>query len=112
MEDASVDGVVCSTSLCSVTDPARALAEILRVMRPHGRFVFFEHVMAAPGSAAHRLQSLISPLSRCLAHGCDPSRDTATLINQAGFSAVEMETLRTGGLVGELAPVIRGQALR
>ncbi len=112
LEDASVDAVICSTALCSVTDPVGALAEILRVLRPHGRFVFFEHVAAAPGTSARRVQKLISPLSRCLGHGCDPCRDTAAHIRRAGFSNLELETVRTGGLAGGLAPVIRGWALR
>ncbi|AYD89141.1 class I SAM-dependent methyltransferase [Actinomyces lilanjuaniae] len=112
LEDGSVDAVICSTVLCSVTDPPRALTEILRVLRHHGRLVFFEHVASAPGTAAHRAQRLVRPLTRLLGHGCDPCRDTAATIYRAGFSAVELETLRTGGPLGGLAPVIRGQAVR
>ncbi|SPF67842.1 Methyltransferase domain [Propionibacterium ruminifibrarum] len=112
LEDASIDAVICSTALCSVADPDRALAEIHRVLRPHGGFVFFEHVAAAPGTAARRVQGLAGPFTRCLDHGCDPCRDTATHIRRAGFASVELETLRTGGLVGRLVPVIRGRALR
>lgn len=112
LEDGSVDAVICSTVLCSVTDPAHALAEILRVLRPCGRLVLFEHVAAPPDTAARHVQRLARPLTRLLGHGCDPCRDTAATIYQAGFSTVELETLRTGGLLGGLSPVIRGQAVR
>src|SRR5271170_1566587 len=44
--DASVDAVVATLLLCSVPDPSRALAEIRRVLRPGGTFVFLEHVAA------------------------------------------------------------------
>ena len=50
--DGDVDAAVCSTALCSVADPDGALAEILRVLRPGGRLVFFEHVAAPAGSGA------------------------------------------------------------
>src|SRR5207244_4363430 len=44
--DASFDAVVSTLVLCSVEDPARVLAEIRRVLRPGGRLVFLEHVVA------------------------------------------------------------------
>ncbi len=47
LPDGSVDAVMCSLVLCSVRDPARALAEIRRVLRPGGRFWCLEHVAAA-----------------------------------------------------------------
>ena len=112
LENASVDAVICSTVLCSVSNPALALSEIVRVLRPEGRFVFYEHVAADPGSPFRRLQKLASPMTRLLDHGCDPCRDTADTINQAGFSEVQLETLRFKGVLGKVAPVIWGHAVR
>ncbi len=48
LEDESVDAVVSTHVLCTVSDPERALREILRVLVPGGRFLFIEHV-AVPG---------------------------------------------------------------
>ena len=44
LPDASVDEVICSLVLCTVSDPAQVLAEVRRVLRPGGRFRFVEHV--------------------------------------------------------------------
>ncbi|HET9944157.1 MAG TPA: class I SAM-dependent methyltransferase, partial [Actinomycetes bacterium] len=42
--DATFDTVTASLVFCSVSDPGRALAEIHRVLKPGGRFLFHEHV--------------------------------------------------------------------
>jgi ubiquinone/menaquinone biosynthesis C-methylase UbiE len=42
--DRSFDTVVASFLLCSVDDQDRALAEIRRVLRPGGSYLFLEHV--------------------------------------------------------------------
>ena len=111
-DDGDVDAAVCSTALCSVADPDGALAEILRVLRPGGRLVFFEHVAAPAGSGARLLQGLAAPLTRRFDRGCDPRRDTASTIERAGFSRVALRTLRTAGMFGGLAPIIEGEAVR
>jgi ubiquinone/menaquinone biosynthesis C-methylase UbiE len=54
--DASFDTVVVTLVLCTVTDPARALGEIRRVLAPGGRLLFLEHVRSDdPQSRAGRI---------------------------------------------------------
>jgi ubiquinone/menaquinone biosynthesis C-methylase UbiE len=55
--DESVDVVLSTLVLCSVPDPAAALAEVRRVLRPRGRFVFVEHVAAPPRTMLRRAQA-------------------------------------------------------
>jgi ubiquinone/menaquinone biosynthesis C-methylase UbiE len=43
-EDATFDTVVFTLVLCTVPDPAAALAEARRVLRPDGKLLFLEHV--------------------------------------------------------------------
>ena len=59
--DHSVDAVISSLVLCSVRDPAAALREVRRVLRPGGRFVFVEHVAAPHGTGLHVAQRALQP---------------------------------------------------
>ncbi len=88
MPDASVDAVVSSLVLCTVEDPAATLAEIRRVLKPGGRFVFIEHVAAREGSWLRRIQRLMRRPQAVLGDGCAPDRDTLAAIEAAGFSWV------------------------
>ena len=82
------DAVVATLVLCSVDDPAEALREVLRVLKPGGRFVFMEHVAAPRGTFTRWLQRLLSPLWNFAADGCHLDRDTAAVISTAGFRTV------------------------
>lgn len=84
-EDASFDVGVCSLVLCSVPDPAVALAELHRVIRPGGELRFYEHVRANSLGFA-RWQRRIQPVWTFCAGGCHPDRDTAAAIEAAEFT--------------------------
>ncbi|MBE1493394.1 ubiquinone/menaquinone biosynthesis C-methylase UbiE [Amycolatopsis lexingtonensis] len=45
-EDASFDTVVCTFGLCAIPDPAAAVAEMARVLRPGGRLILADHVVS------------------------------------------------------------------
>jgi ubiquinone/menaquinone biosynthesis C-methylase UbiE len=91
LEDASVNAVISTLVLCSVRDPRRALAEILRVLKPGGRFLFIEHVAARSGTRLRQIQNLIAPVWRRMGDGCQPNRETRRFLEQAGFAALEIE---------------------
>jgi SAM-dependent methyltransferase len=109
-EDGSVDAVVSTLVLCSVSDVARTLDEVRRVLRPGGRFVFVEHVAAPSGTNLRRFQNAIQPLWTLLADGCHPNRETWTAIEGAGFADVRIEHFRL--LIGPAGPHIAGVAVR
>jgi ubiquinone/menaquinone biosynthesis C-methylase UbiE len=46
--DGSFDTVVCTFSLCSIPDDRKALAEMVRVLRPGGLLLLADHVAASP----------------------------------------------------------------
>lgn len=109
--DASFDVVVSTLVLCTVPDPERALAEVHRVLRPSGAFVFLEHV-AADGASRRAWQRRTEPLWSRLAEGCHVTRDTRAAIANAGFgfdSLVEDEMKKALPIV---KPTIRGVARR
>lgn len=91
LPDASVDEVIASLVLCTVPDPARALAEVRRVLRPGGRFRFVEHIAAPPDSLRRGIQHAVRRPWGWLFEGCHPDRDTLELVAAAGFSHVHTE---------------------
>jgi ubiquinone/menaquinone biosynthesis C-methylase UbiE len=97
LPDDSVDAVLSTIVLCSVRDQEQAVAEVLRVLRPGGRFVFFEHVAAEHGSWQYRWQTWTAPCSRMFDHGCDPSRETWQVLQQAPFIELDLSWFRVDG---------------
>jgi SAM-dependent methyltransferase len=106
LADESADAVVSTAVLCSVDDVERSLAEVRRILKPGGRFVFIEHVAAPPGMLAVA-QRVIRPVWSCCAGGCDPARDTGAAIERA-FPSVTLERFRLP--LGPVAPHIAGVA--
>lgn len=109
-EDNSMDAVVATLVLCSVPDPRKALQEVLRVLKPGGRFVFVEHVAAPANTGLRRWQGFIKPVWQWAADGCQPDRETWTVIEQAGFAQVELEHFRIQSTF--VSPHIAGYAIK
>jgi SAM-dependent methyltransferase len=105
---ASVDAVLSTVVLCSVDDLGAVLTEVRRVLRPGGRFVFFEHIGAPRGTWVRRLQGLVTPITRTFDKGCNPTRPTDEAIAAAGFSSVTLDRYTLPGLVP--IPYIAGTA--
>jgi SAM-dependent methyltransferase len=113
-EDGAFDAAVLMGVLCSVGDPAAALGELRRVLRPGGELRFWEHVRS--GNAAFRaLQRATDAVfwTRALG-GCETTRDTAAAIAAAGFELVALERgFHSSSLITiTSAPYILGTARR
>lgn len=105
----SVDAVVGTYVLCSVEDQVRSLAQVRRVLRPGGIYVFAEHVAAARGTWTRRGQHLIA-LTAVQAGACRPNRDTEVAIRGAGFAEVGLWHRTAPGPLGTRIPLIAGIA--
>lgn len=108
--EASMDAVASSLVLCSVSDVEATLREVMRVLRPGGRFVFIEHVAAPRGTWMRRVQRLMRAPQRVLGDGCHPDRETWNAIGRAGFSSVELAHLNMPIPMPILRPHIVGTA--
>jgi SAM-dependent methyltransferase len=113
-EDGSCDVVLATLVLCSVTDPEGLLAEVRRVLRPGGRFLFLEHVAAERGTGVRRWQERLAPLWSILADGCRLDRETEARIRAAGFARVEAEAfpMPREAVPAVLSPHLLGRAIR
>lgn len=112
-DDVSCDACVASLVLCTVADPAAALAELRRVIRPGGELRFFEHVRAdTPGFA--RFQRVVDVFWPHVGGGCHTSRDTLGAIEAAGFEVETARrfTFRPSLVVAPVAPHVIGVARR
>lgn len=87
--DASFDSVVMTYTLCSIGEPARALAELTRVLKPGGELLFVEHGLAAD-RATQRWQHRVNPVWSRLAGNCQLDRDPTALLRAAGFVPEEL----------------------
>lgn len=110
VEDASVDVVVSTLVMCSVSDQDSVLSEIRRVLRPGGRYLFMEHVAAPEHTREWWVQKLIKPIWSAVGDGCHPDRNTAEAIERAGFSRVDIQTFRAPLAVA--SPHIAGSAIK
>lgn len=89
LEDASIDTVLTTWSLCSIPDAHVALTEIRRVLKPAGELIFVEHGKA-PDRAVARWQDRLTPIWRPIAGGCHLNRPVDILIQSAGFSLTNL----------------------
>src|SRR2546423_5824429 len=83
-EDNTFDTVVFGLVLCTIPDPAKALNEARRVLRPDGELRFYEHVRSDDPRLARWQDRLARPW-RWFGRGCNANRETLTTIGASGF---------------------------
>jgi ubiquinone/menaquinone biosynthesis C-methylase UbiE len=111
LEDESFDFVVSTLTLCSVADVPQALREACRVLKPGGRFVFFEHGLG-PSPAVGKWQRRLNGLQRVIGAGCRLDLNVADALAASPFGPAEIENFYLPGLPRTHGYVYRGQATR
>ncbi len=103
-EVATFDCAVSTFTLCSVASAERVVAEIYRVLKPGGTFLFLEHGLS-PEAGVQKWQRRLNRLQIFLANGCRLDRNVEALVAAQPFGSVEIEqfylekTPRTHGYV-------------
>lgn len=92
--DASYDTVVCALGLCSIPDPAAAVAEMRRALVPGGTLLLLDHV-ASTSRLLYAGQRLVE-LGSVRFAGEHFTRRQLPLVEAAGFELVETERLKAG----------------
>ena len=108
-DDDSFDTVVSTLVLCTVSDPVRAVSEVVRVLKPGGRLLFCEHV-AADSGWRRALQRRSVRAWAAFADGCQCDRRTlATIESQMRVESVEHGRWRAMPAV--VKPLVWGSAV-
>ena len=95
LEDASVDHVVSTFTLCTIPDVDAALAEVGRVLRPDGTFRVLEHGLS-PEQRVATWQRRMTPVQRRVAGGCHLDRAIVPLLEGAGFDLTSVRQWSEG----------------
>jgi ubiquinone/menaquinone biosynthesis C-methylase UbiE len=83
-DDGTADMVLCTWSLCSITDPVQAVREMRRVLRPGGVLHFAEHGRA-PDPGVLRWQRRLNPVQKRCGAGCHLDRDIPAILAEGGL---------------------------
>ncbi len=103
--DGAFETVLSGLVLCSVGDPAAALAEVRRVLSPGGALRLLEHVRA--GGLHGAIQDTVQPAWTWFTGGCHPNRETEQAVEAAGFR-VDAATRRARGTMRRLEARLGG----
>ncbi|RSM49013.1 SAM-dependent methyltransferase [Amycolatopsis balhimycina DSM 5908] len=92
--EASFDTVLCTFGLCAIGDPAAAVGEMVRVLRPGGRLILVDHV-ASSSRVVRGMQWLLELASVPLA-GEHFRRRPLVLVKALGVPVERRERVKLG----------------
>lgn len=98
LKDKTIDCVVSTWSLCSIPHPEIALAEIARILKTNGRFIFIEHGESENYGMAI-LQKRLTPIWSKIAGGCHLNKKIDKLIAETDFEILNIEKREAGFLI-------------
>jgi SAM-dependent methyltransferase len=88
--DGRVDTALCTWVLCGIPDPARALSEVARVLKPGGSLHFVEHGLA-PDPRTVTWQRRGNRINKAIS-GCVLDNDVASLLDASALTVDRMAT--------------------
>ncbi len=91
----SLDAVVATLVLCTVSDAQDAINRFYHFLKPGGQLIVLEHIKSSstPGTF---LQNMLTPVWKHIAEGCHLNRPTDQMVKESGFKIVEEEYFTKG----------------
>ena len=110
----SVDVVVSTHVLCSVTDVDQSLREIKRVLVDGGQFFCVEHVLYDPKSHPlnYFMQRILEPVWSLLSDDCKLTRDLRFHLNSAAFTHDYVREVCVHGVFHVMKPHLIGYLIK
>jgi len=96
LDNNSVDTVLMTYTLCSISDAEKTLRQMSRVLKPGGKLIFCEHG-AAPDPVVLRWQNRLNPVWRRIGGGCQLNLAIPELIEMGGFKINTMKSMYIPG---------------
>ena len=110
LADSSFDSVVCTWTLCSIPQVDQALAEVSRLLRAGGKFLFIEHGLS-PEARVQVWQNRLTPIQKIIADGCHLNRKIDELVTQH-FDHVTIKEFYAPKLPKEIGYMYQGMAIK
>jgi ubiquinone/menaquinone biosynthesis C-methylase UbiE len=109
--DNSFDSVFTTLVLCMVTDVEKVVSEAYRVLKPGGKFYFYEHVVSDK-YFGHFFQKILNPIWKWGTTGCHLDRDIKSMIETVPFKEVNIEEFTLQFPIRISIPNIVGYAIK
>ena len=107
----SFNFVVSTWTLCTISDPVKALLEVYRVLKPDGVFLFLEHGRSEDAKVA-AWQDRFNPVQNIIGCGCNLNRKIDQIIAQAGLMIMTLDRFQMQSVPRLGGEMYRGAATR
>jgi SAM-dependent methyltransferase len=110
-EDGSIDTVAAAMILCTVPDPDPVLAEIERVLKPGGQYLFLEHVRN-PNPRVAKKQDIIQKGWYWFGNECHCNRPTVETLRGSSLEIDNLVETKMPGAWEFIEAMVIGRAVR